>query len=140
MKVALSTYPGSFRIPKKARLWLLRSRRAFSIFNSVPIEESNFVLSNVQSFIEDEDADFAGHYGEEWAYYNDSIVCKTDWTFWELKFVLKSGERYRGHLDLIKAIEKFQPDDIEIVETDPDFDIKTNSEGEYILMNSEISP
>jgi hypothetical protein len=42
MKVALSTYPGSFRIPKKARLWLLRSRRAFSIFNSVPIEESNF--------------------------------------------------------------------------------------------------
>jgi hypothetical protein len=140
-RVALSTYPGSFRLPRDVRLWLLREREAYHLFNFGRVDESNFALKQVEILIFDEDVAYAGTYDEEWGWFNDSIVyLEGDLLFCEVKFTLKSGEEHRTDSGLIEAIEKFGPEDFEIVEAPESFKVETRSDGEYLLNRRSIVP
>lgn len=139
-KVVLSTYPGSFRLPRRVRLWLLRERGANRFFNFGPIEESNFVLHQVERLIFDEDVDYAGTYDDTWGWYNNSIVHLEDKLFCEIKFSVKSGEEYRDDPELVEAVRKFEPDNFAIVEAPSDFKVETRSDGEYLLNKKSIIP
>lgn len=132
MKVVLSTYPGSFRLPNEVELWLLRDREAFHLYNSVKIEDSNFALRAVSRLIE-EDNEFSGKYDDTWGWYNSSIVHLDEMAFYGLRFSIKSGSKHRTDNDLIAAIEKFEPDDFQIASVDSEnFKIETGINGEYI--------
>jgi hypothetical protein len=133
MKIVLSTYPGSFRLPNEVKYWLLNEQEAHYLFNEVPIEESNFALNVVEDSIYAEN-DFAGTYDEDWGYFNSSIVQLKDLDFWGIRFAIKSGSKYRHDESLVGAIKKFEPSDFKIVEIDGDsYKVETGRNGEYLL-------
>jgi hypothetical protein len=133
MKLALSAYPGSFRLPNEAELWLLREREAYHLYTSIPLEESNFSLRAVSSLIEDENVDHSGKYDEDWGFFNSSIIGLGEMEIYALRPTVRSGEILRDDKDLLAAIEKFDPKDMKIVEVGQnDFKIETGRDGEYV--------
>ncbi len=136
MKVVLSTYPGSFRLPNTAKYWLLSDREALHLFGKSSIKDSNFALNVVQNKIEAETG-FAGKFDENWGYFNSNIVSLNNWHFYGLAFGIKSGAQCRSDKNIVKAVEKFDIDDLKIVDVKSDnFKIETARNGEF-LVNTE---
>jgi hypothetical protein len=130
MEVVLSTYPGSFRLPNKAKLSLLRERNAAHLFNSTPVKESNFAPNVVFGKIDETGADFASRYGDVWAHFNSNIVNLQDKCFYGLKFEVKSGSKHRADEDLVEVARDLE--DFKIVEATVGFKIRRNRHGEYV--------
>jgi len=136
MKVVLSTFPGSFRLPNNAKYWLLSEREALHLFGSSSIKESNFALNVVQDKIK-VGTDFAGRFDEKWGYFNSNIVSFDDWHFYGLAFGIKSGAQCRSDKNIVDAVEKFDIEDLKIVDVESDnFKIETARNGEF-LINTE---
>lgn len=134
MKIALSTYAGSFRLPNEVELWLLREREAYHLYNSIPVKESNFALQAVASLIEDDDVDHAGKYDGTWGYFNTTIIFLDGMRMYGLRPGVRTGRVLRDDEDLVAAIEKFDPDDLKVAEVeDEEFDIRTGRHGEYVV-------
>ncbi len=136
MKVVLSKYPGSFRLRNTSKYWLLSDREALHLFGRSSIKESNFALNVVQNKIR-VGTDFAGTYDEKWGYFNSNIVSLDEWHFYGLVFGIKSGAQCRSDKNIVDAVEKFDIDDLKIVDVKSNnFKIETARNGEF-LINTE---
>lgn len=132
MKVVLSDYAGSFRLPNEVKLWLLRERNAFHLFSSTKIKDSNFSLQAVKTVM-GESNNYSGRYDDTWGYFNSNIIKFDEVAFYGLLFEVKSGEEFRSDEDLVKAVKKMDPRDIKVVEASGNFRIETGRDGEYLL-------
>jgi len=136
MKVVLSKYPGSFRLPNAAKYWLLSEREALHLFGSSSIKKSNFALNVIQDKVKEENK-FAGKFDEKWGYFNSNIVSLDDWHFYGLAFGIKSGAQCRSDKNIVDAVKRFNIDDLKIVDVESDnFKIETARNGEF-LINTE---
>lgn len=135
--MVLSTYPGSFRLPNEVKLWLLREEEAIHLFQSMPVEDSNFAKSAVFDSIEDPEVSHSGVYDDTWAHFNSSIVHRKEEAFYGTGFAIET-KGGRTDESLVKAVEKFEPNDFRIVEADGEgFEVRNGRNGEYIVNQNQ---
>lgn len=130
MKVLIKKSPGSFRIPPKTQVDLIRNGKE-KMFFAVPWADTAFVPTVIEDSVRDPEKEFAGIIEEPWGYFNSFGVHMGNEVVYQEHPDLVVGKRWREDELLIQKLGD-EPD-FEAVEIHSDsYFISKDGRGERV--------